>query len=67
MLLVERAAAAGLLRIRRWESPDYTAPALELERRASELRRALMREEVANWRFTLPLERILAWLEGPRR
>ena len=63
VLLLERPDESGWVRLRRWESPDYTAAPLELLERAADVRATISREIRAGWRFTAPPDRILAWLE----
>lgn len=63
VLLVEAGSAPGRVLVRRWRSPDYTAEVPPLEQEAADLRDSVVREARAGWRFTLPPERVLAWLE----
>jgi hypothetical protein len=68
VLLLGRGDAPDRVRCRRWESPDYMAAAVERLEPAGALRAEVRRQAQAGWRFTLPPDRILAWLEGdPRR
>ncbi len=67
VLLLERGDGPGRVRCRRWESPDYTAAAVERLEPADALRAAVRRQARAGWRFTLPPDRILAWLERDPR
>ena len=64
MLLLEPPGPDGRILERRWTAPDYTAAARERRRAVATLRREVERQSRAGWRFTLPVERILAWLAG---
>lgn len=63
VLLLDRPDADGFVRVRRWESPDYTAHAREERVRCDDLRERIERQRRAGWRFTAPPQRVLAWLE----
>jgi hypothetical protein len=63
VLLLERRGGSDWLACRRWESPDYTRPADEERIAPADLRARVAREARDGWRFTVPVEHILAWLE----
>ncbi|HEY7529135.1 MAG TPA: hypothetical protein VIC56_00495 [Gemmatimonadota bacterium] len=64
MLLLELPQPDGRILERRWPAPDYTAPARERRRSTAALREEIERQSRSGWRFTLPVDRILAWLAG---
>lgn len=63
VLLLERPDEAGWVRVSRWASPDYTAAPARERLPVAKLVAEIRREARAKWRFTLPVERILSWLE----
>ncbi|MBA2564542.1 MAG: hypothetical protein H0V09_03860 [Gemmatimonadetes bacterium] len=63
VLLLETPGEDGQVGIRRWASPDYTAAPVELRVSAREVRATIESQAALGWTFTLPLERIVRWLE----
>lgn len=66
MLLLDRPDADGRILERRWPAPEYTAPARERRRPTAALREEIEGQARSGWRFTVPVQRILAWLAGER-
>jgi hypothetical protein len=64
VMLLERMQPEALITVRRWDAPDYTAAPREERRSVAELRSQILREAKAGWHFTVPVERILFWLEA---
>jgi hypothetical protein len=64
VLLLDPPEPDGRILERRWPAPDYTAPARERRRAASALREEIEGQARSGWRFTVPVQRILAWLAG---
>ncbi|MFN2432136.1 MAG: hypothetical protein ABR599_04850 [Gemmatimonadota bacterium] len=62
--VLARVGPDGGVRVRRWDAPDYTAAAREEVLSAAEIRARIAREARDGWRFTAPVQHVLAWLDA---